>query len=543
MLACRKILLSLFLILCFASYGWAATYYMRADGTAANLAAAIGPASNAANCMSLATYDAEAAGSFSPGDIIKIKGGDYDCTSIHLTVKISGTSGNPITYENVAGETPIFDAHQTRAQCFYSTGKSYITVRGITFKNAVTRQLIFRSETASVSNFIIDDCTFTGNGGGAGITLYPEGAYNVSDVTISNCTFDTLDDHGIYLFMATADGSGIGHTITVENCTFNSIIDAVTQALGYCTGYSNAANALAASRFPYGITIQNNTFSYISSSAIRIYCTDTAANLIANNIISYAGYGHNYPVNAIQTHACKGLTIEYNDVSYTETAGPGDGCGIILDWANTDPTYITEDCIVRYNRSHHNTDTTGGATPSGINTYRGKNNEIYYNICDNNYRGINQNFDAANSSVGNVYYNNTITNNSEDGVEIYAGGPTSTWKNNIFANNGGYGFADYGAVDADVTYSCFYNNTTANHIGFTPGVGCIETDPQIISIATDNFKIGPGSPCINTGTSVALTQDYRGRSVPKNNTPDIGAYESIKSLQLSSGKLQPVYAP
>ncbi|NIP42764.1 MAG: hypothetical protein GWN00_18435, partial [Aliifodinibius sp.] len=360
-----------------------------------------------------------------------------------------------------------------------------------TFKNAITRQLIFRSETASISNFIIDDCTFIGNGGGYGIHLYPESTYNVSDITISNCTFDTLDHHGIYVFMATVDGSGILHTLTVENCTFDTINNSGAQSLGICFGYANLANALAAGRFPYGITIQNNTFSYTNSSAIRIYCTDTATNLIANNTISYTGYGHNYPVNAVQLHACKGLTVEYNDISYAETSGPGDGCGIILDWANTDPTYITEDCIVRYNRCHHNTDTTGTATPSGINMYRGKNNEVYYNICDNNYRGMNQSFDAANSSTGNVYYNNTITNSLEDGVEIYTGGPTSTWKNNIFANNVGYGFADYGAVDADVTYSCLYNNTAGNYTGLTLGTGCIETDPFF----DINYSLRATSPC------------------------------------------------
>jgi hypothetical protein len=36
-----------------------ATYFLRADGTAANKAAATGPASDATKCMSLATHNAE----------------------------------------------------------------------------------------------------------------------------------------------------------------------------------------------------------------------------------------------------------------------------------------------------------------------------------------------------------------------------------------------------------------------------------------------------------------------------------------------------
>lgn len=515
-----------------------AIYYMRADGTAANLAAAVGPASDASKCMSLATYNAEAAGSFSPGDIIRIssQGGDFDCTSSNVVIKISGTSGNLFVFMNEPGESPIFDAHQTRAHCLYSTGKSYITLEGLTFKNAITRQIYFRSETTNISNITIENCAFSGNGGGAGIQFFTELTYNMSTVTVSNCTFDTLDGDGILFTFGTADGSGIYHTITIEDCVFNSLANAGAACCGFNMNYTNPANAMAAGRLSYGITIQNNTFSYINHCAIRIYCTDTASNLIANNIISYAGYGQGYHTNAIQTHHCKGLTIEHNDVSYTGTSWDGDGCGIIIDWANTDSDYISEDCVVRYNHCHHNADIAAGATPSGINIYRGKNCEIYYNISDHNYRGINQNFHASNPSTGNVYYNNTIADNDEDGVEIYTDGPTSIWTNNVFVNNAGYGFADYGAVDATVTYSCFYNNTTGNYTGFTPGIGCIEVDPIFYNPNSNDYSLKLASPCRNTGdntvwSGTANITDYAGNAITDGSgniiagTVDMGAHE------------------
>ena len=60
------------LVFCMLTLGlvipaWSATYYMRADGTAANKAAATGPASDKTKCMSITTHNKQ---TFSPGDRI-----------------------------------------------------------------------------------------------------------------------------------------------------------------------------------------------------------------------------------------------------------------------------------------------------------------------------------------------------------------------------------------------------------------------------------------------------------------------------------------
>lgn len=73
---------------------WAATYYVRADGTAANKAAATGPCGTVGNCMNVTVHNGEA---FSGDDVINVcdDGGNY---SIGLNTPSSGTSGHEIIY-------------------------------------------------------------------------------------------------------------------------------------------------------------------------------------------------------------------------------------------------------------------------------------------------------------------------------------------------------------------------------------------------------------------------------------------------------------
>jgi len=114
-----------------------AEYFCRADGTAVNKAAAIGPASNAANCMTFAVHNAE---TFSPGDIIYLsdQGGNFEEI---LVPPSSGSNGSPITYIKETGETPVISGSDTeatpsyeRSECVDIDSKSYITIDGIEFR-------------------------------------------------------------------------------------------------------------------------------------------------------------------------------------------------------------------------------------------------------------------------------------------------------------------------------------------------------------------------------------------------------------------------
>ena len=97
--------LAVLALLLIGGQAWGATYYLRADGAAANKAAASGPCSTQANAMSVATHNTEAAG-FADGDTIDLcdDGGNY-------TTKLIPVAGNgeTITYQPAAGEGPVFN--------------------------------------------------------------------------------------------------------------------------------------------------------------------------------------------------------------------------------------------------------------------------------------------------------------------------------------------------------------------------------------------------------------------------------------------------
>ncbi len=82
----------------------AATYYLRADGTARDKSAATA-CDSASTAMSVATHNKQR---FSPGDVIALcdDGGVYKESII---VPSSGSDGNPIVYRNAKGDKPIID--------------------------------------------------------------------------------------------------------------------------------------------------------------------------------------------------------------------------------------------------------------------------------------------------------------------------------------------------------------------------------------------------------------------------------------------------
>jgi hypothetical protein len=107
-----SILLSI-LCLCAADVGWAASknsqtvgniYYLRADGTAANKAAATS-GSSPSTAMSVTTHNSE---TFEAGDHIRLgdTGGTYKKSIIAPS---SGKDGHPIVYEAAPGQHPVID--------------------------------------------------------------------------------------------------------------------------------------------------------------------------------------------------------------------------------------------------------------------------------------------------------------------------------------------------------------------------------------------------------------------------------------------------
>jgi len=91
----------------------------------------------------------------------------------------------------------------------------------------------------------------------------------------------------------------------------------------------------------------------------------------------------------------------------------------------------------------------------------------------------------------------------------------------IYGNSGGGG-VQYNGAAAAAWYSCAPELTHGSQ-------GNITNNPLFTAAAGDDFTLGSGSPCIDTGTNLAWTVndlDLAGDSRLQNSIVDMGCYES-----------------
>jgi len=186
--------------------------------------------------------------------------------------------------------------------------------------------------------------------------------------------------------------------------------------------------------------------------------------------------------------------------------------------------------------------TDAGADPedgSGIKIDQASNVEIYYNIIHSCSRGIRILNTDAESSVD--IYNNTIYCDTQ-GIRIQAA--DGNCKNNIIRlsselakvlyivslKTAGTFVSDYNSISPVATGFVYYVDTAYNTLAAyaaakSQDANSISADPLMTDPSNDDFTLQVGSPCINAGTNVGLTEDYAGNIVGA--LPDIGAYEKM----------------
>ncbi|YCM43361.1 right-handed parallel beta-helix repeat-containing protein [Verrucomicrobiaceae bacterium 227] len=121
---------------------------------------------------------------------------------------------------------------------------------------------------------------------------------------------------------------------------------------------------------------------------------------------------------------------------------------------------------------------------------------------------------AFHESDGAQFSNNTVVDNSSDGLWCYQSNPIV--KNNIVTGNNPGISASHSDATPTLTYNNVWNNTgfgnySAQQTGvINVGTGSISVDPQFDSAHPDDDLLADGSPCIDAGDPAEIDRDLDG---------------------------------
>ena len=391
-----------------------------------------------------------------------------------------------VLYVNV-GEDPdigVLEASQ-RQYCIYVNAKDYITVDGID------------TEKAGAINIAAYNVNFTNSDYGIVQNCVTKYGFH-SGVTLRSGSHDCL----VYNVEASYNGpSGVGIGNWFVNSDDNEISNCYCHD-NYGSGITNHG-AEATPDGPDGTWIHHNDSSENGGKGI--------SNTLTTNTI-----------------------LEYNEVYGNGTADSSNGDGIRFSAGDLETPWGTNN-ICRYNLVYDN-------KCRGINFTLEIDPQCYYNILTNNgSEGHNSivfwGYDGGeiyNNVVYNAYQYALVMGDCQDANVIV--------KNNIFhtsqTRTAGIYLYDNAASKHISDYNFIYGETYFGKIetGGDKNLADWQTatsqdanssvaDPLLTDPANDDFTLQVGSPCIDAGTDVGLTQDYLGNTVPQGSAPEMGAYE------------------
>jgi len=263
-----------------------------------------------------------------------------------------------------------------------------------------------------------------------------------------------------------------------------------------------------------GMTLQAGTVSgcifrgnYAGNGGALYMTGGVVTNSLFHNNGSYQSGGGIYMTAGTLTHC----TITSNRCERSN--GPTPGGGIYMTGG------LVKHCIIRSNWSR----STGG----GIHISVGQ--LINSLITGNEVRGY-----GGNAQGGGIY---------QDGGNILH----VTVADNLCIRGSGDGFYQTaGTISNSISYyngdspltaraeNLYQTGGTVLHSCMTPlpaGTGNIQTEPLFVDRFTDDYRLHPGSPCIDTGTSIGILNDLTGALRPQNGgsgsaIPDMGCYEA-----------------
>ena len=526
-------------------------YYVRADGTAANKDAAMGPSTQAASCMNMAVFKGE---TFLAGDTVYFssRGGNF---TEQLTITSSGSVGSKINYIGEVGFIPTIDvsASTSSAAGIYFVDKNYINIIGFDIK---------------------------GSGGAGSFMGYGTSGTAGDGFTIFADEINVLDGRGTGTSSGNSDGFSFGDTAQVALGTITAL---------YCTDYDGSKNGSHQAVTTHGsaqVTIQSVTAQY---------CNYVSVPVGTSSVIMNEANFQNIYINAFEPNESGSITVSGGTMLVDDTGGlassgstsPANtveisGADIVISAGKNN--YARSNCMINIhgnNISFAGTPNTSLFAFGGIIKYNdnvidladmgvallrmdnaGSSLQINRNRWSNGQSGkypiylANGSMDFVSNVLidtdaltefilvvdadadGTVIVGNTIYNSSLGGRFInnnYGIGSAMTINDNVFYNVSNV--FDGTTTNLTIEANNYYNSQDLG------GAGSITSDPLFNNAAIGDLSLQPSSPCIGAGAVVSgihdqptLTTDVNGVGV--HFVPNIGAYDGR-----TSKKLTEAYAP
>ena len=550
-------------ILLSASGAWGATYYMRADGTAANAAAATGPCATAASCMSVTTHNAS---TFATGDTITVcdDGGEYTGDK-WVTIPSSGSnSGSRITY--IGSGTPVIDTSKITATGDWANSSGTYNVNISTAYTLNYCNIVYEDDVPLPRGD--DDITLT-NGQwfydyAARTLYYKPTAGTIADHKVtfsavntyriaragfnpgmradgkSNLTIDGITFRNNAAGVLIITDAAVSDNVTIQNCTFtgNVMSDRVLLSNYSASNHTRTGNYY--SRSAMGIC------NYDETSSIYLDFTD---NVYTNNefvdIGTVDGTNIWYGSTGIALADLENIGLQRH--SNTTVSGNyihgGKAYGIFFyGQANAVNLYNSTGNAIHKNKIENIQKAC--LYVGGDSTFWGwSGNSFYGNICNNTGTLTGDAFvlklyQEAQANTANYLYGNTIIGG---GTGIYMPSNVSqywTVKNNILSNQSTwYWYVSTNKTELAATnngYNAdggkwYYNGTAyANFVAWVAGgldaYGSFASAPLLDS----DLRPAANSPVIDHGNATICTQyptDYAGlNQLRYGRGCEIGAY-------------------
>jgi parallel beta-helix repeat protein len=253
-----------------------------------------------------------------PGDTVFIRNGIYETfnpESIILYMTITGTEGNPITYRNYPGETPILKLNSNNWAAITTNGCNYIIIDGLTIVGnndnvtlayALSQQLNtnnpttsgngiainaeYTNETNKSQHTIVRNCKVSKCGGG-GIYTYGADYTTIENNTVFECGWYTpYGNSGISMYQNNnSDAStGIKNFIIGNTCYRNEnfipffVVGSITDGNGIIIDDNRNTQNNSNGGIYTGKTYVANNLVF-DNGGRGIHCFESDNVIVANN--------------------------------------------------------------------------------------------------------------------------------------------------------------------------------------------------------------------------------------------------------------------